>query len=277
MLRLFKIFFVLIFGLSSFAFASNLDFTLLEKGDQKDNNKLLIIGGIQGDEPGGFTAASIIGTHYKLKSGSAWIVPNLNFPSIIKRSRGLNGDMNRKFSDIKKSDPDYDSVKRIKSLILSEKVGLVLNLHDGSGFYRKRHKNWKFSPYRWGQSCIIDQENMENKKYGNLNEIASKVAGSINRYLQNDVHKYHVKNTRTKEGNAEMLKTLTYFAVSNKKPAFANEASKSLPLHLRVYYHLLAIEEYMDIMGIKYERTFAMNPLDIKDIIDNDIYEILWR
>ena len=69
-----------------------------------------------------------------------------------------------------------------------------------------------------------------------------------------------------------MLKRLTYYAIKNGKPAFANEASKSLPLHLRVYYHLLAVEKYMDIMGIEYERNFQMNPQDIKRVIDNDIY-----
>ena len=77
------------------------DFSVHKMGNNKGNT-LLIIGGIQGDEPGGFTAASLIVTNYKIKNGNVWVVPNLAFESIIKRSRGIYGDLNRKFADIKK-------------------------------------------------------------------------------------------------------------------------------------------------------------------------------
>ena len=53
-------------------------FDLIQKGKQ-DNNTLLVVGGIQGDEPGGFISASILATHYEITKGSVWIVPNLNF------------------------------------------------------------------------------------------------------------------------------------------------------------------------------------------------------
>ena len=39
-------------------------------------------------------------TDYQITRGEVWVVPNLNFESIIKRSRGVYGDMNRKFLDI---------------------------------------------------------------------------------------------------------------------------------------------------------------------------------
>lgn len=81
-----------------------------------------------------------------------------------------------------------------------------------------------------------------------------------------------MKNTNTRLGDKEMEKTLTYFSINNKKAAFANEASKSLPLHERTYYHLLAIEKYMDIMGIEYERYFPLEPMAVRNVIDNDIY-----
>ncbi len=68
-----------------------------------------------------------------------------------------------------------------------------------------------------------------------------------------------------------MEKTLTYFAINKGKAAFGNEASKKLPLHERTYYHLLAIEKYMDIMGIEYKRSFNLKPLELKSVIDNDI------
>jgi hypothetical protein len=73
-------------------------------------------------------------------------------------------------------------------------------------------------------------------------------------------------------GDKEMEKTLTYYAINNGKAAFGNEASKSLPLYERTYYHLHALEKYMEIMGIEFERKFDLNLVAIKDVIDNDIY-----
>ncbi|WP_258238897.1 M14 family metallopeptidase [Arcobacter sp. CECT 8985] len=250
----------------------DLDFDLIKKGDNSKDNTLLIVGGIQGDEPGGFMAASLIVTHYKIKKGSVWVIPNLNFYSIIKRNRGPFGDMNRKFAKISKNDPDYSKIERIKSYILKDNVKLVVNLHDGSGFFRKKTVNGIYASYRWGQSSIIDQKKIDVKKYGHLEEISSNVCKHVNENLIRKRDKYHIKNTHTKMGDKEMEKSLTYFAINHGKPAFGNEASKNLPLHERTYYHLLAIEKYMDTMGIKYERNFDLNPKTLKDVIDNDIY-----
>ena len=248
----------------------NFDFDIIKKG-YKDNNTLLIVGGIQGDEPGGFMAASLISTHYTIKKGSVWVIPNLNFYSIIKRSRGPYGDMNRKFANLPKNDPEYETIQRIKSYIKHKDVKLVVNLHDGSGFYRPKYIDKQHSPYKWGQCSIIDQEEIKNNKYSNLADISKKVVSHVNKYLIKKEDIYHLHNTRTVEGDKEMEKTLTYYAINKGKAAFGNEASKSLPTHQRIYYHLLALEKYMDIMGIEYERKFDLKESIVKNIIDNDI------
>ena len=248
----------------------NFDFNIIKKGF-KDDNTLLIVGGIQGDEPGGFMAASLIATHYEITKGSVWIVPNLNFYSIIKRSRGPYGDMNRKFAKLPKSDPEYESIQRIKGYINDKSVKLIVNLHDGSGYYRPTYEDKQHSPNKWGQCSIIDQETLENSEYSNLLAISNDVVKHVNKNLITKEHIYHLHNTRTREGDKEMEKTLTYYAINQGKAAFGNEASKSLPTHQRTYYHLLALEKYMDTMGIEYKRKFNMNDQVIKNIIDNDI------
>lgn len=246
------------------------DFNIIKKG-YKDDNTLLIVGGIQGDEPGGFMAASLIATHYNITKGSVWIVPNLNFYSIIKRSRGPYGDMNRKFAKLSSTDPEYDTIERIKKYIDNENVKLIVNLHDGSGYYRPDYIDYNHSPHKWGQCSIIDQETLENHPYSNLFEISNNVVNHVNSHLLKKEHKYHLHNTRTREGDKEMEKTLTYYAINQGKAAFGNEASKNLPTHQRTYYHLLALEKYMDTMGIEYERKFDLKEESLKDIIDNDI------
>ncbi|AQW82184.1 peptidoglycan LD-carboxypeptidase [Campylobacter pinnipediorum subsp. pinnipediorum] len=262
-------FFVIFFGV--LAFCQNLDYALIKKGVQ-DDNTMLLIGGIQGDEPGGFLAASIVATDYNITKGSLWVVPNLNFPSIIQRSRGTKGDMNRKFAKIDKDDPDYRAVISIKKLITDPRVSLILNLHDGSGFYSGKHISNDINPSRWGSTCIVDQTKLQGSSYPDLEDIATRVKNHINSKILDAHHTYHVKNTRTAEGDVEMLKSLTYYAVTQNKSAFANEASKNLNAEERTYYHLLAIEEYMRVVGIEFTRPFELDVKSVKKAIEKEIH-----
>lgn len=262
---------ILVYLVSSNIFATALQFSLHKIESEQPGPTLLVIGGIQGDEPGGFTAASMLVTNYKMNRGTLWVVPNLNFESIIKRSRGVHGDMNRKFNALSEKDPEFDAVQKIKKIILSDEVDVVLNLHDGSGFYKKTYINKMHNPSRWGQSIIIDQENLDTEKFGELEKIANKVQKHINRQLQNKDKYFYVKNTETKKGDVEMEKSLTYFSIKNKQPAFAVEASKNFLTHERTYYHLLAVEGFMKELGIKYSRNFKISRKNVAKQIGNNL------
>ncbi len=244
---------------------------LIKKENPDSNTTLLVIGGIHGDEPGGYFAASILATHYTITSKNLWIVPNLNKASIQANKRGIHGDMNRKFSSIKKNDRDKKIVEDIKKIILSKNVSLVLNLHDGNGFYRKKKRGNIFNPNAWGQTCVIDQCKLSPEQpFGNLNDIASKVKKNINKKLLKEHHVFDVKNTKTKFHDEAMQHSLTYFAVTNNKPAFAIESSKHLPsLAKKVFYQLLAIEEFMKIMNITFSRDFQLNANSIAKIVND--------
>ncbi|MBA1438057.1 MAG: succinylglutamate desuccinylase/aspartoacylase family protein [Epsilonproteobacteria bacterium] len=244
---------------------------LIKKENNDSNKTLLVIGGIHGNEPGGYFAAAILAMHYKITSKNLWIVPNLNSESIIQNKRGIHGDMNRKFAHIDKHDKDKPYVEAIKKVILDPKVSLVLNLHDGHGFYRSSYKGSIFNPNAWGQTCVIDQCSLDqNQSFGNLNDIALQVRDNVNKKLLAKHHQFNVKNTKTKYIDEQMQLSLTYFAVTHNKPAFAIETSKSLSsLSQKVFYQLLAIEEYMKIMGIKYKRDFSLNESELSKIINN--------
>ena len=247
------------------------DIQLIKKENRDSNTTLLVIGGIHGNEPGGYFAASILATHYNITSKNLWIVPNLNKPSIRSNLRGINGDMNRKFSKIDDNDKDKTTVEEIKKTILLKNVSLVLNLHDGNGFYREEDQGTVFNPTAWGQTCVIDQCALkEDQIFGNLNTIALTVKENINKKLLKAHHSFNVKNTKTKYEDEEMKLSLTYFSVTNNKPAFAIETSKSLSsLSQKVYYQLLAIEEFMKIMEISFIRNFYLNEKKIEKIIKN--------
>ncbi len=262
---------ILVISISQFVCAEPLRFSLHKIESDLPGPTLLVIGGIQGDEPGGFTAASMLVTNYKVKSGNVWVVPNLNFESIIRRSRGVHGDMNRKFNLLSRKDPEFDEVQKIKKIILSNDVDVVINLHDGSGFYKKKYINKMHNPNRWGQSIIIDQEELNAPRFGNLSAIAGNVQQYINNRLNNKNKFFYVKNTETKKGDVEMEKSLTYFSIKNNRPAFAVEASKSFLTYERTYYHLLAVEGFMSELGIKYQRDFNMTRNNVAKQIGNNL------
>ena len=264
-----RFFWLLILATSLFG----LEFTISENGKSLgDNNTILIFGGMQGDEPGGFHAASLLISDYNITKGKIIVAPNLAFDSIIKRARGVKGDLNRKFAKLDKKDPDYETVQRIKELILREEVGMVLNLHDGWGFYHPTFIDEMKNPKRWGNSSVIDTREINATKYKELESIAANTVEVLNSKLIDPKHKYHLKNTKTKElEDTQMLKALTYFVISNNKAAFANEASKNLPVNLRTYYHLVAIENYFKTAGIEFERGFELSPDGVQKAINKEL------
>ena len=74
---------------------------------------------------------------------------------------------------------------------------------------------------------MIDQYDLKvEQAFGNLNDIAIAVKNSINKKLLKQHHSFNVKNTHTKHDDEAMQLSLTYFSVTNQKPAFAIETMK---------------------------------------------------
>ena len=256
---------------SAFPFASMPSFFSLRKMGPGNGPTILVVGGIQGDEPGGFSAAALLSTQYTITSGQVWVVPDLNFASILQRDRGLFGDMNRKFAALRKDDPEYTLISELKGILLDEQVDLILNLHDGSGFYRPTFENSMRNPSRWGQSVIIDQTEMEAPRFNQLLVMAQKAEDDANALLVDPDHRYYIRNTNTRDGDREMEKSLSYFAVINGKPAFGIEASKEFTTEFRSYYHMLIIESFMKQMGIGFERNFPLSPKGVLVALNSNL------
>jgi len=246
------------------------NFELTKLGDPKTGYTLMVFGGIHGNEPGGYFAPAILAQYYKITKGALWVIPDINQQSITKFRRGINGDMNRKFAGIKKADPDYPTVMALKKLINDKNVDLILNLHDGHGYYRLKYHNGTFNPKAWGQSCVIDQLciNDSNATFGKLGDIAAKVSKKLNSGLLAKHHTFGVKNTKTRKQDKAMQLSLTYYAVTQNKPAFAIETSKNMKkISDKVFYQLRAIEAFMTIMGIEFERQFPFTKKGVKEVV----------
>lgn len=263
-------FFILLIVSVQLLLSAERDFTLYKMQGSPNAPTLLIIGGIHGDEPGGYFAPTLMLKHYNITKGSVYVVPNLNFDSLIRFRRGIYGDMNRKFAAIDEDDPDFNHIKKIKEIITLPEVSFVSNLHDGRGFYRHKWESAIFNPSAWGQSYIIDQKKIEDIEFGNLDEITTKMERILNKDLLENHHTFNVKNTKTKEIDEQMQQSLTYFAITNLKPAIAVETSKNITeLDLKVIYQLRSFEALMQVMGIEYSKNIELE----RDAIQKSIEE----
>ena len=156
--------FILLLLIGTQVFAGQKIHTVFFEGEENELNvyringslpgkTLLIIGGIQGDEPGGFLAADFY-ADFMLEKGNLIVVPRANFPSILKMERKINQDMNRKFSDDKIFNYETRVVNVLKKLICESDC--FLNLHEGSGIYSDTWESKERNPKKFGQSIITD-------------------------------------------------------------------------------------------------------------------------
>ncbi|MEJ5168921.1 MAG: M99 family metallo-carboxypeptidase C-terminal domain-containing protein, partial [Arcobacteraceae bacterium] len=66
-----------------------------------------------------------------------------------------------------------------------------------------------------------------------------------------------------------MQKSLTYFAITNLKPAIAVETSKNITeLDLKVIYQLRSFEALMEVMGIEYSKNIELTREAVQKSID---------
>ena len=218
---------------------------------------LMIIGGIQGDEPGGFLTADLY-ADLTLAKGNLIVVPRANLYSIIMKQRGPDGDMNRQFGDPVTAQRHKKIVKILKELIAQS--DLLLNLHEGSGFYRPRWESSQANPKRYGQCIIADSASFPMPGGGQLNlqEIAQRVLARVNPAIDNPGHRLLFNNHRTAAADSihkEQRRSATYYALTHCHiPAFGVETSKSLANQsLKIHYHKLVINAFLQEMGIQVE------------------------
>jgi len=215
---------------------------------------LMLIGGIQGDEPGGYLTADLY-ADISLKKGNLIVVPRANFYSILLNQRdGMTGDMNRKFSKTTDAEKNMDQeiVTILKKLI--GEADCLLNLHEGSGFYSQEWKSEIENPDRFGQSIIYDAESYFGEKKQtaiNLETLANKIIGRVNPQIDNHRYYFQPNNHNTISETTRYLeqrKSATYYALTQENiPAFGVETSKAIKSNsIKVGFQKLVINAFME-------------------------------
>ncbi|MBI5252204.1 MAG: succinylglutamate desuccinylase/aspartoacylase family protein [Desulfomonile tiedjei] len=216
---------------------------------------LLILGGIQGDEPGGYLAADLY-ADMSLNKGNMIVVPRANFLSIIENARGVLGDMNRKFAgNPDKSDRDARVVQIIKDLM--KKSDFFLNLHDGSGFYSTKWESPDRNPSRFGQSIIADTSDhkLSDGRVIRMEKMVNRVLERVNPQISAAEHTFKFNNHQTLSEDSrhkEQRLSATYHALTQVGiPAFGIETSKNIKdYRLRVRYQTMVVNAFLEEFGI---------------------------
>jgi hypothetical protein len=217
---------------------------------------IMLVGGIQGDEPGSYLTADLYADIH-LQKGNLIVVPRANFYSILLNQRdGLTGDMNRKFDHHPEKNLENEIVVILKHLI--SESDCLLNLHEGSGYYAPEWRNDSENPERYGQSIIYDTASFtipDTDRELHLEELAENVLMQVNRQIDNPRFHFKPNNHDTlseKTKHPEQRKSATFYALTRAHiPAFGVETSKSIePLADKIHLQKLVINTFMKEFGI---------------------------
>ncbi|MDR0454083.1 MAG: hypothetical protein LBH05_04645 [Deferribacteraceae bacterium] len=221
---------------------------------RRDGNTMLIIGGVQGDEPGGFLSADLY-AGIRLEQGNLIVIPRANLKSVIMFNRGVDSDMNRLFIDNTTNTSNDQEVVKVLIAYMKE-ADIFLNLHDGRGFHNPIYINEHRNPNRFGQSVIVDTDAYKcGGNTLNLKSMATTVLNSINARIPDTDHHLTYFNTKTDSPDTpfkDMRKTATWYALRHFCiPAFGIESSKNIQsIELKILYHNYAVNEFMKLMDI---------------------------
>jgi len=227
---------------------------------------VLIFAGIHGDESGGYLTADRY-ADLKVTKGNVIVVPRLNLFAILTRRRvGLSGqDMNRKFQLSEENlDPDHKVVSLAKSLM--DQADIVLNLHQGHGFYSPVWVDSTRNPTRWGQCNVVDAPafDLPDGRRLPLERFAQNVIRKINSQIVDQRYHFHVNNTHTSSDvslHKDQRKSLTYYALTVKhKMALGIEATKNCPLPQSIGYLTMAVNAIIEDAGIVVEAFPSTSP-----------------
>ncbi len=227
---------------------------------EQPGRTIMIIGGIQGDEPGGYLTADLY-AGITLKKGNLIVVPRANFYSILLNQReGLTGDMNRKFGPYEKGERRNSLEQEIVTILkhLIAESDCLINLHEGSGYYSPNWISDIENPKRFGQSIIYDTdvyETTDTEKAIHLGDVAVRVVEKANSQIEKKRYKFRPNNHDTFSSDSlhkEQRRSATFYALTQAHiPAYGIETSKSIrSIETKVRLQKMVVNAFMEELGI---------------------------
>ncbi|HOD54386.1 MAG TPA: M14/M99 family metallopeptidase [Candidatus Cloacimonadota bacterium] len=228
---------------------------------------LMIIGGIQGDESGGYLSADLY-VDTILEKGNLIIVPRANVPTIVQNKRQITKDMNRRFDEPKTNIFEDQVVEILKELM--HKSDILLNLHEGGGYYRETYIDKMHNPMKFGQCIIADTDSFYVEKKAQtikLGDIARTICLAVNPKISDEKYHFRFNNHNTVSSTTKHLeqrKSATYYGLTQAGiPSFGIEVSKQLPsLEMKIRHHTLVLNAFLQYLDIvpEYPGIFLDKP-----------------
>ncbi len=196
------------------------DLYIIDSG--KPGPVVMIVGGVHGNEPAGYTAAAEI-TDWQIEKGTLLVLPQANKLADNKNVRYLSsvGDLNRDFPQSSKESADNTLSKAIWSAVKKYDVDWLMDMHEGYDYYKNS------SSSSVGQSLIYypnsSTKTMASKIVSNLN------GGISTSYKKFSLLKYPVKGSLARAAGQ-------YLGVHS----FIFETCDNPGLSIRVNYQLKA-------------------------------------
>ena len=103
----------------------------------------MVLGGVHGNEPGGWLAAERLQTAFRPAQGAFLIIPRANKQATFAFDRtGGIGDLNRLYpGDSQSSQPMARMAAQIVDVLREFHVDVLLDMHESWAFYKDRQQN----------------------------------------------------------------------------------------------------------------------------------------
>jgi len=192
---------------------------------------VMVIGGVHGDEPGGYMAADRL-VKWRITKGTLAVIPEAHKEAIRRKVRGYPGNMNRMLP----GDPHGDDMHRLAYAIWSQikavHPGLLVTLHESRGFHAEDSS-------AFGQTLTHD--------FAVINPLMQRAIARANPDIgpERDHFRIYIYPVET---------CPTYVAWERLRiPATSIETAKPLPLEQRIEYQLMMLMGFFDEVGLGYQ------------------------
>ncbi len=206
---------------------------------KSESPKMLVHGGMHGDEIASFIACDSIIRNINLLEGTLIIIPRLNILADKQSRRYINIDLNHAFpGDLSSDVYEFRLAYELMWLVDSIRPDIIINLHEALNKYDSEYKN--DSEKAFGQiviTCIKPFEEILVKAVDNMNEI-----------IPNPEYKYHAHYYSYRE-----YSSLDNFVSKFNIKSYTIETYRGFDLYDRVKLQQIAVLEFMDEVGMKYE------------------------
>ena len=189
---------------------------------------VMIVGGVHGNEPAGYTAAGKV-KDWDIKKGKLIVLPQANKKAVENKTRTYNGDLNRDFPQSSKESCDNTLSKSIYAAVKSYDVDWLMDMHEGYNYTKISDSV--------GQSLIYYPTTTTKTM---ASAIVSKLNSGISTsYKKFSLFRYPVEGSLARASGQ-------YLGVH----AFIFETSDNPSLSVRVNYHLKAADTLLSRLGV---------------------------